>query len=48
VWTWALKFKVSSSNCRKVYEIGKNGVKSINVNIVDRIIEITQDNSEFD
>ena len=46
--TWALKLKVSTSDCKKVYETGKNGVKSINVNTTDRIIEVTQDTSEFD
>ena len=46
--TWALKLKVSTSDCKKVYETGKNGVKSINVNTTDRIIEITQDSAKFD
>lgn len=46
--TWALKLKISTANCKKVYETGKDGVKSINVNTTDRIIEITQDTSKFD
>lgn len=46
--TWALKLKVSTLNCKKVYETGKNGIKAINVNTTDRIIEITQDTSKFD
>ena len=46
--TWALKLKVSTLNCKKVYETGKDGIKAINVNITDRIIEITQDTSKFD
>jgi hypothetical protein len=43
-----LKLKVSTSNCKKVYETGKDGIKAINVNSTDRIIEITQDTSKFD
>ncbi|MBZ2166195.1 hypothetical protein [Methanobacterium spitsbergense] len=46
--TWALKLKVSTLSCKKVYETGKDGVKAINVNNIDRIIEITQDTSKFD
>ena len=46
--TWALKLKVSTLNCKKVYETGKDGIKSINVNTKDRIIEIEEDASEFD
>jgi len=46
--TWALKLLVSTDNCRKVYEAGKDGIKSIHVNTKDRIIEIEQDASEFD
>ena len=46
--TWALKLKVSTLNCKKVYETGKDGIKAINVNTKDRIIEITQDTSKFD
>ncbi len=46
--TWAVKLKVSTSDCDKVYETGKNGVTSININSVDGIIEIAQDKSEWD
>lgn len=46
--TWALKLKVSTLNCKKVYETGKEGIIAINVNTKDRIIEITQDASKFD
>jgi hypothetical protein len=46
--TWAVKLKVSTSDCNKVYETGKNGVTSININFEDGIIEIAQDKSEWD
>lgn len=46
--TWALKLKVSTSDCDKVYETGKNNVTSININSEDGIIEIVKDGSEWD
>jgi hypothetical protein len=46
--TWAVKLQVSTSDCNKVYETGKNEVTSININSEDGIIEIAQDKSEWD
>jgi hypothetical protein len=46
--TWAVKLKISTSDCNKVYETGKNNVLSININSEDRIIEIAQNKSEMD
>ena len=46
--TWAVKLKISTSDCNKVYETGKDNVTSININSADRIIEIAQDKSELD
>ena len=46
--TWALKLKVSTSDCDKVYETGKNNVTSININSEEGIIEITKNGSEWD
>ena len=45
---WAVKLKISTSDCNKVYETGKNNVISININSEDRIIEIAQNKSEMD
>jgi hypothetical protein len=46
--TWAVKLKISTSDCNKVYETGKNNVTSININSEGRIIEIAQNKSEMD
>ena len=46
--TWAVKLKISTSDCNKFYETGKNNVTSININSEDRIIEIAQNKSEMD
>jgi len=46
--TWALKLKVSTSDCDKVYETGKNNVTSININSEEGIIEIAKNGSEWD
>ncbi len=46
--TWAVKLKISTSDCNKVYETGKHNVTSININSEDRIIEIAQNKSEMD
>jgi hypothetical protein len=46
--TWAVKLKISTSDCTKVYETGKNNVISININSEDRIIEIAKNGSEYD
>jgi hypothetical protein len=46
--TWAVKLKVSTPDSEEVYEIGKNKVRTIEINTEDGIIEITQDRSEWD
>ena len=46
--TWAVKLKVSTSDCEKVYETGKNKITSININSEDGLIEIAQDMPEWD
>jgi DNA polymerase III epsilon subunit-like protein len=46
--TWAVKLKISTLDCNKVYETGKDNVTSININSEDRIIEIAQNKSEMD
>jgi hypothetical protein len=46
--TWAVKLKISTPDCNKVYETGKNNVTSIKINAEDRIIEIAKDKSEMD
>jgi hypothetical protein len=46
--TWAVKLKVFTSDCEKVYETGKNNVTSININSEEDIIEIARDKSEWD
>ncbi|MBZ2166186.1 hypothetical protein [Methanobacterium spitsbergense] len=45
--SWAVKLKVTTSDCEKIYEIGENKVVSIHINSEEEIIEITKDVSDF-
>jgi hypothetical protein len=46
--TWAVKLKVSTPDSDEIYEIGKNNVRTIEINTEDGIIQIEQDISEWD